>query len=537
MPQTRESPIAAQAPDIAILRQAVTDGPGDAQAHLLLASRLWAQGAQDEALGWFAGAVKLDGAHLQARNNFANALTALGRYDEAIAQYREGLALHPDAVELHYNLGNALLAAGRPDEAGPCFRAALARNPAHAGAHNNLGNTLRAAGELEAAIASYKRTLELRPEYFGSLNNIGSALIALHRPQEALEYLHRSLRAQPDYAEACNNLGGALLALDQPEAAADWFARAIELDPEHVQARFGEGLARLSLGDFARGWPGYEARWHDPAFLKDTPDYARPPWRGNEDVAGRVMLVHAEQGLGDTIQFARYVPLLRAKGARVVLQVQAPLVGLLRHLAEDVLADSEPPPPHDLRCPLLSLPLAFATDTTTIPRDIPYVRADAERVDFWARRLGKRTRRRIGVAWSGSAEHPDDAIRSIAAAKLLTALSRHDVELHAVQKDIRDADMPDASSSRLHGDALTDFAETAALLACLDLVITVDTSVAHLAGAMGVPTWILLQRSADFRWLRNRTDSPWYPSARLFRQTTDGAWDQVIAEVARALEY
>jgi tetratricopeptide (TPR) repeat protein len=527
-------------PDIVALRQAVAASPRDAQAHFLLGNALWAAGAREEAVGLLAGAVALDGKHFEARNNLGNALAALGRFDEALAQYRDALVLRPDAAEPHYNLGNALLAAGRPDEAASCFHAALARKPDHAGAHNNLGNTLRAAGQHEAAIECYQRALALRPEYFGTLNNIGSALIALHRPEEALDYLRRSLQARPDYAEACNNLGGALLALGRPEQAAEWFARATALDPGQLQARFGEGLARLSLGDFARGWPAYEARWQDPGFLKDTPNFARPPWRGHEDVAGRTMLLHAEQGLGDSIQFVRYVPLLRRRGARVVLAVQAPLVALLRDLADDIIADDiiadgKPPPPHDLRCPLLSLPLAFATDLATIPADIPYIRATPDRVDAWTRRLGARTRRRVGVAWSGSPEHPEDAIRSIPAAALLAALARRDVELHVVQKDIRDTDVSAAAGARLHVEALTDFAETAALLSCLDLVITVDTSVAHLAGAMGVPTWILLQAGADFRWLRNRSDSPWYPTARLFRQPRAGDWAPVLAEVANAL--
>lgn len=523
------------AEELARAERALAERPDDARVLLALGTALWRAGRRDESVARLARAVALDAGNADACNNLGNALTALGRYDEAIAQYRAALAVRPDMAELHYNLGNTLLATGQAEEAASCFRAALARKPDHAGAHNNLGNTLRAAGRHEEAIACYRRALELRPEYFGTLNNIGSALLALHRPDEAIAYLHLSLRARPDYAEAHNNLGGALLALDRPREAAAAFARAVTLDPNQVQARFGEGLALLAMGDFARGWEAYEARWLDPRFRADTPDFADQPWRGDASVAGRTLLLHAEQGLGDTIQFVRYAKLLRARGARVVLQVQAPLMKLLRELGDEIVAQDAPLPAYDLRCPLLSLPLAFGTDLASIPADIPYLHAEPARVAAWRQRLGPRTRRRVGVAWSGSPDHPDDALRSIPAAVLLPRLAACDVELHVVQKEIRDSDTEAAGLARNHAEALTDFAETAALLAALDLVISVDTSVAHLAGALGLPTWILVQSSADFRWLRDRSDSPWYPTARLFRQSAREDWDSVISAVTAAL--
>jgi hypothetical protein len=326
-----------------------------------------------------------------------------------------------------------------------------------------------------------------------------------------------------------------LLALDRPEEALEWFRRAVQQDPHQVQARFGAAMALLVMANFRDGWVAYESRWLDPRFREGTPDFSDQPWLGQESVAGRTLYVHAEQGLGDTIQFVRYAPLLRARGARVVLEVQPPLVPLMRDLADVVIAAGDAVPDYDFRCPLLSLPLAIGTGLATIPADIPYLRADPARRAAWAERLGPRERLRVGVAWSGAADHPEDAIRSIPAATFLPPLAATGAELHVIQKDIRAGDEVAAAGLAVHADRLADFAETAALISELDLVISADTSVAHLAGALGVPTWILVQFSADFRWLRKRTDSPWYPTVRLFRQAERNAWLPVIATVAEEL--
>ena len=507
----------------------------EAQARFALGNALWPTGQRDEAVAAYIQAVALDPEFVDGRNNLGNALCALDRHEEAIVQYRAALALRPGSAELHYNLANALVATGALELAEAEFAAAIAARPEHAGAHNNLGNCLRAQGRHQDAIASYASALELRPDFFGSLNNIGSALLALHRPMEAEEYFRRCLQQRPDYAEACNNLGGALLALDQPEQAVTWFRRAYTLDPGQSQAHFGEALALLVQGDFPAGWRAYEWRWLDPRFCEGEPEFTAPIWLGEDDIAGRCILLHAEQGLGDSIQFVRYAKLLRARGARVVLSVQPPLAELFAELADEVVAQGGAFPAHDRHCPLLSLPLAFATDLAGIPAEVPYLRAAPARVAEWAGILGPRRALRVGVAWSGSPEHPDDAIRSIAPHIMLPPLMATGAELHAVQKDLRAEDHAALAGISVHADRLGDFAATAGLIACLDLVITVDTSVAHLAGAMGVPTWVLLQSSNDFRWLRGRADSPWYPSMRLFRQRQGEDWHAVLATVAAEL--
>ena len=512
--------------------------PTDAAARFALGNAAWAEGEHDAAIAAYRAALALDPSHADARNNLGNALCAMNRQPEAIAEYRAALQHHPDRAELHYNLGNALVAAGEIAASEQSFSAAIALNPEHAGAQNNLGNALRSLGRHAEAIDCYRAALKLRPDYFGTLNNIGSALLALHRPAEAEDWFRRTLALRPDYAEAANNLGGALLALDSPERptaeeALIWFRRAYTLDPGQVQARFGEAMALLVSGDFRAGWRAYESRWQDPQFREGEPEFATPLWRGDAPVEGKTLLLHAEQGHGDSIQFVRYARLLRDRGAKVVLSVQPPLVRLFAGLADSVLPQGAPFPSHDFHCPLLSLPHAFATDLDSVPATLPYLHADPSRVAEWGQVLGPGQTLRIGVAWSGSPDHPDDAIRSIPAALMLPPLLATGAELHAVQTIIADRDRPALAGIRLHD--LTDFADTAALLACLDLVICVDTAVAHLAGAMAVPTWIMLQSSNDFRWMRNRTDSPWYPGMRLFRQPKAADWDAVIRDVAAEL--
>jgi tetratricopeptide (TPR) repeat protein len=518
--------------------EAGADASEDADTLFARGNALWWGGQRDDGIAALTRAVALRPDHADAQNNLGNALVELGRPGEAVAHYRAALAMRPRHAQGLYNLGGALLADGKPAEAEAQFRAALAIEPNHVGCLNNLGNALRAQGQAEAAEAQYRAVLTLRPEFAGTHNNLGSALLAQHRPAEATACFVAALELQPDYAEACNNLGGALLAMDRPAEAVALFRRATTLDPRQAQARFGEALALLTLGRFKEGWEAYESRWLDPRFREGTRDYDAPPLRDLENVAGRTVLLHAEQGLGDSIQFVRYAKLLRALGARVVLEAQAPLVPLLRGLADSVVAEGVALPPHDLRCPLLSLPRVFATELASIPSDIPYLRAEPTPRAAWQQVLGPRTLPRVGVAFSGSADHPEDSLRSIPAAEVLGALALPDIELHVAQKDIRDADAETLRrypNVRVHAETLHDFAGTAALLSLLDVVVSVDTSVAHLAGAMGLPVWLLLQSNADFRWLRARDDSPWYPTARLFRQAAPRQWAPVLARVAEAL--
>jgi hypothetical protein len=330
-------------------------------------------------------------------------------------------------------------------------------------------------------------------------------------------------------------LGGVLLALDEAPEAAGWFRLAVKRDPRHLQARFGLAMALLAQGRFREGWEEYEVRWQDPAFTADERRYEQPIWDGTEPLAGRTILLHAEQGLGDTLQFVRYAALVRARGARVVLAVPAPLMALCAGLADVVVERGAEPGPIDLHCPLLSLPRAFGTELDSIPADIPYLRAPADHLAAWSARLGERRRRRIGIAVAGDPAHPEDAQRSIPAALFVQAFAGIDAELHVLQQPIRESDAAGLAGAEVHAAGIEDFRDVAALASLMDLVVTVDTAAAHLAGALGVPVWVLVQHGADFRWLRHRADSPWYPTARLFRQPRYGDWPAVLAEVNTAL--
>ncbi len=520
---------------IARLREDLAARPGSAAALCALGSALWRAGQREEGLTRLQQAVQADPGHADGLTNLGNALSALGRPEEAEHLYRSVLTGRPDDAGMHFNIGCAWLAAGDGSRAEAAFRAVLALRPDDAAALNNLGSALRRQDRPADALDYYRRAVALRPDLAGMHGNVGSALLALGRADAALAHLRTAARLAPDNAEACNNLGGVLLALDQAPEAAGWFRLAVRHDPDHCQARFGLGLALLAQGALRAGWEEYEARWFDPTFTADEPSFEHPAWNGDAPVAGRTVLLHAEQGLGDTLQFVRYAPLLRARGARVVLQVQAPLTALLADLAELVIARDAVPPPFDLHCPLLSLPRAFGTELHSIPASVPYLRVPPAHQALWSARLGKRRRRRIGIAVAGDASHPEDAQRSIPAEAFLAAFAGVDAELHVLQKHIRAGDAPVLAGLHVHDPLIEDFRDTAALVALMDLVVTVDTALAHLAGGLGVPVWVLLQHGADFRWLRKRTDSPWYPTARLFRQPHYGDWRSVLAEVNAAL--
>ena len=529
-------PLPALDDDVALCRARVADRPHDARCLVRLGRALWAAGSREEAIATLEQALAIDPACADAHTNLGNAALERGDLQRAIACYQTALDADPIRAEHHYNLGNALLAADLPEPAVDRFERTIALKPDHAGAHNNLGNVLRARGRFAEALACYDQAAALQPDSTGIQINRAVTLLALHRPDEALAPLEAVLAQQPGNAEAANNLGGALLALDRPGEAARAFSRAIAAAPEQAQPRFGRALAFLAMGRFTEGWRDYEARWRDPQFDHGRSISQVPRWHG-EELAGRKILLHAEQGFGDTIQFARYAPLVRARRGQVVLQVPLPLKALLAPLAPRVVSDEQPLPHIDLHCPLLSLPHVFATELANIPAPTPYLHADPERVARFGYLRPSGGLLRVGVAFSGDPSHVDDALRSIPAAVFLPPLLDAGVRVHVLQTQLRPADAAAIAELDVdvHGRDLRDFADTAALASLMDLVISVDTSVAHLAGAMGLPTWLLLQRAADFRWLRERSDSPWYPSVRLFRQRTGDGWAAVLEAVRAAL--
>jgi tetratricopeptide (TPR) repeat protein len=528
----------------------------------------------DEALASYDRALALEPHHAEVLCNRGNTLYELKRFDEALASYDGALALQPYYARALYNRGNTLHELKQFEEALACYDRALALQPDHAGALGNRGDSLRRLERFDEALTSYDRALALRPDHVETLCSRGAALHELKRFDEALASYDRALALWPDHVEAFSNRGVTLhelkryeealasydralaLRFDHAEAlrnrgatlnklkrfdeALTSYDRALAVEPDYADAHFNKSLLQLLKGDFAAGWREYEWRLKTKRRLSSKRDFTQPLWLGQTAIDGKTILLHAEQGLGDTIQFCRYVPLVAGRGARVLLEVPLPLQDLMAGLAgvAEVISPQEKAPDFDLHCPLLSLPLALGTRVESIPAQVPYVTVPPESLRRWSSAVGAKGKLRIGLAWSGSATHKADAIRSIDLRSLLPLLDI-DAEFTSLQKDVRadDATVLNERGDIVHfGDKLDSFADTAAIIANLDLVISVDTSVAHLAGALAKPVWVLLPFLPDFRWLLERQDSPWYPTARLFRQQTPGDWSDVIGRVVIELK-
>ena len=454
-----------------------------------------------------------------------------GRLDEARAAYDKALRRDPrDAALLHRR---ALVEArlGGTDRAIQFLHRSVAAGPGTDN-HTDLGILLQRAGRPVEALAQFDKALALNGRNAAAASNRGLSLLRLQRPQEALASFDDAIRLRPDYAEAHADRGLALRELNRTAEALGSFCHALRLRPNVPIVRLAAAQCRLALGDFARGWPGYEYRPAPP------PPAAIPRWTGNQDPAGKTVLAYAEQGLGDTIQFCRYASLLAARGAHVVLKVQPPLEELMASLVGPmtVLARGSAMLSCDLLIPLMSLPLAFGTDASSIPGRIPYLSADSTRVRRWSDHLGPRTRPRIGLAWSGNPAQANDHNRSMPFAALGPLLDSG-AEFFSLQQAVRDSDAAALarSSVRHFGTKLKDFSDTAALATLMDLVVSVDTSVLHLAGALGRSAWAMLAWMPDWRWGTVGGDTPWYPGMRLFRQPALADWPGVVREIKAAL--
>lgn len=462
-----------------------------------------------------------------------------GDLPSALNLITQALRIRPDDPLAHVHHAAVLQSLGRLEEALLAIRQALRLAPDHALALNNgaslLSSDLKRPAE---ALPLLEHALRLNDNDATAWNGMGYALVELHRHEDALPCLARALALQPGFALAWYNQGNALQFLNRLDEAMRSYDAALAQSPDMVDAHFAQSACRLLMGDLPQGFTQYEWRWRKPAYLTLAQQYTQPRWQGDTPLQGKTLLVYAEQGLGDTLQMARYVPHLSAQGAQVILQVQEGLVPLLAGLGgATVIGKQQPLPPHDLQIPLMSLPAALGTQLATIPADVPYVHADAARMAQWQARLGAATAPRVGLTWAGNPKHDNDSQRSIPLRKMRRLLHAG-LEFIALQRDLSAADRLQLEAEpalRSHAAAQTDFAETAALVAQLDLVICVDTAIAHLAGAMGKPVWLLLPYAPDWRWMLAREDSPWYPGMRLFRQRRAGDWDEVLERVHAAL--
>jgi tetratricopeptide (TPR) repeat protein len=524
-----------------LCRQVLRAGPDEADGWHLLGLACAAQGKWPEAADSFTRAHRLAPGHAEAHFQLGRALAALGRPQEAQASFERALGLDPGSAETRLHLGTALAEQRRLGEAAARFREALRLRPDHAEAHLRLAAALEGQGQLDEAEAHYRALLGLRPEHADGHNALGILLARQGRQEEALAHFAAVLRIDPGQARAHNNLGAGLCELGRPAEALAHFERAVELWPDYAEAHKSLGMLWLLQGDFARGWAEYEWRWRCQDFRPRAGP--QPLWDGGP-LGGKTVLLQAEQGIGDTIQFVRYAPLVKQRGGRVLLEGSRSLLPLLRTCpgVDACVPAGEAAPDFAVHLPLLSLPRVLGTTPATVPARVPYLAAEPDLVQRWRRELSCLGGLKVGLVWQGSPKNAADRRRSIPLGQFEPLARVEGVRLVSLQKGPGAEQLADVTGrfavadygSRL--DVRTGaFQETAAALTNLDLLVSCDTAAAHLAGALAVPVWLALSFAADWRWLLGREDSAWYPTMRLFRQERLGEWGPVFARMAEAL--
>ncbi len=518
---------------------AIAYKPDYAEAYCNRAITLHILKRPDEALASYDYAIILNPDNAEAYSNRATTLQNLKRPFEALASCQRAISIKPDFAEAYFNRGNVLRELKRLDEAITSFEYAIFLKSDFGEAYSNRGNALKDLKRLDEALASYDRAIDLKPDYAEAYSNRGVTLQNLKRLDEALASFDRAIVLKPDYADAYSNRGNALKDLKRLDEALASYDRAIDLKPDYAEAYWNKSLLKILTGDYLEGWQLYEWRWKKEPLFDSLRVYKQPLWLGTETLLNKTLLIYPEQGLGDYIQYIRYAVLVEQLGAKVILEVPLALMTLVSTLNGQFtfIETGKPLPNFDYYCPLMSLPLAFKTTVDTIPALLPYLYADESKKQKWQKKLGKKTVTRIGLVWSGSSVHKNDHNRSLSL-KQMDSLLGLPFDFHSLQKEIRAIDLDVLIAFphiHQHQDDLHDFSDTAALVDAMDIIISVDTSVAHLAGAMGKTVFILLPYAPDYRWLLDKTDSPWYPTATLFRQPALNDWENVIAKLRGVL--
>ena len=522
--------------------RAIALQPSEADFHLNRGNVLMALARPGDALESYERAIALKPDLVEAHYNLGNAFRQIGRTTEALESFDRAIALRPAFAEAYHSKGNALADLHRPDEAVPSFDRAIALKPDLAESHNNKGMALHQLGRFEEALESYNNAIARRPGYALAFHNRGTTLQEVGRLGEALRDCTRAIGLEPRFAEAVYNRGNVLKGLKRPDEALRDYDRAIALRPSLAEAHWNRAVCTLLMGRFDEGWPLYERRLRKPE-LSAPLCTGRTVWSAAESLEGKTLYVHAEQGLGDSMQFCRYALLAAEKGAEVVLAVQDPLVRLMRSLGPKVriMGTTADPPAFDFHIALLSMPFAFHTGANSVPARIPYLSSEAEKIRHWKARIGSKGFR-IGICWQGEKDIEVDIGRSFPVRHFEAIAKLPGVRLISLQKNAgaeQLLDLPAGMNVQTFGNDLDPgpdaFVDTAAVIDNLDLVITSDTAVAHLAGALGRPAWLALNFVPDWRWLLDRSDSPWYPTMRLFRQTERGNWQGVFAAMEAQL--
>jgi tetratricopeptide (TPR) repeat protein len=521
-------------------KEVVRLAPDHAGAFSNLAEVVRQQGQLEEALAYAERAVQLRPDFAQARTHLGLALSANERYEEALPHFEEALRLQPNLADAHHGLGYAQLQLRRVDEAIASIQTALRFKPDLAEAHSNLGAALLRQGKLDDALACFREALRLKPTFIEPYLHRAHTLWQKGQFAEAEEAAREALRLEPDSAAAHNVLGVVHMKAGNPTAAVADFRRALEEEPDFAQAHFNLGLAYLLQGDYAHGWSEYDWRWRCRDFVTKPID-EKHGWDGSP-LDGRTILLHAEQGLGDALQFIRFAPQVKQQGATVIVACPAGLIPLLSRCAGiDQLVDyRQLTVKFDVETPLLSVPGKVGATLETIPAKVPYLFGDSEREEHWRQELSRRPGFKIGIAWQGNRDHPEDRFRSVALSRF-APLAREGVQLISLQMGAGREQIDEVAGQfsvlelAPSQEGSWTFLDDAAVMKSLDLVVAVDTAVAHLAGGLGVPVWVALAYAPDWRWLLHREDSPWYSTMRLFRQTRFNEWDDVFESMSREL--
>lgn len=526
-------------------RKAIEIQEDFADCHNDLGNLLQEMGRLDEAQIHCRRAIQIQPEDARAHNNLGVILQKLGRLDEATLSLQRALQLKPEYAEAHSNLGNICQQFGQHDKAQACYRRAIELQPGCADAHTNLGVTLRELGRLEEAAACARRALQLQPGCVQAHTNLGVVLRELGQLDNSVASLVRALQIDPMYAPAHANLGTTFKELGQLVEAEASYRRALQISPDDADAECSLGHTLLQCGKLREGWRHYEHRWEGGLPKPTRQPTTLPQWRGEAPRSGDGILIFGEQGMGDKLQFSRYLPLLTEcfRGG-VAVVVNRPLLKLLRQSFPAVqVFDGAPPDQRawQWQCPLLSLPLAFNTSLDTIPNQTPYLSAEPVKTAHWQGRIAAlnlpSAAQKIGIVWKPGNLMKNASLRALTLRQLAPLLQQPGCVWFSLQKEPDDSKLPWVTSGKLidWADEFNDFADTAALLMHLDLVIAVDTAVVHLAGALGKPVWLLNRYASEWRWMRDRDDSPWYPTMRIFTQRSAGDWDEVVRRVGVAV--
>jgi len=522
-----------------LMQGAIQLNPNNSSYHSNLGNVLKAKKKYDAAIVSYDSAIQLTPNSTYTYYNRGNTLHIQQKLEDAVASFDQAIALSADFAEAYNNRGNALKDLKKFDQALASYYSAIQIKPDYAEAYNNLGNALKDIRKFDEAIISYNAAVQIKPDYAEAYNNLGNALKEQRQIDEAIKNYTRAIDLKPDCFEAFNNWGNGLKEQRQLSAAIASYEKAIKIKPDFAEAYWNKSLALLLSGDYINGWKFYEWRWQRDVFAPLKRDFPQPLWLGTPSLLNKSILLYGEQGFGDTIQFIRYAKLVSDLGANVIVEVQKPLMALLKDLDGISLATFKGGklPEFDFQCPLMSLPLALKTTVDTIPTRNPYLFSDIIKVAMWEAKLGPKIKPRVGLAWSGNRSHKNDHNRSIPLKQILLYLPDN-CQYISLQKGLTFDDgrtLRDNPQILNFTDELYDFSDTAALTELLDCVVTVDTSVAHLAAALGKKTWIILPNDPDWRWLLDREDSPWYPTVKLFRQPVAGDWFSVFSKVRESL--